>query len=158
MHTACRSCHAPPERPDPKQPLNDCANCHLPDRSPESLYPVFPDRTVTPVVTFDESVPEPLQKTFVDGLIGDLDGSPLTVVPKSAANSLVVTIHANLVVQPGRTDAGATFFAARARATVHLIRNRLEVEGGHAVDRTENGAREKAMARLRKKVLLTLTW
>lgn len=158
MHTRCRSCHAPPERADPKAPLNDCANCHLPDRAPESLYAGFPDRTVTPVVTFDDSVPEVLRTAFVDGLLGDLDGSPLRVVPKDAKDSLVVTIHASVVVQPGRTDTGTTFWAARARATVRLIRNRVEVEGGHAVDRTQDGARAKAMERLRRKVFLTLTW
>jgi len=158
MHAACRSCHAPPKRPDPKAPLNDCANCHLPDRSPESLFPVFPDGTVTPVLTFDDSVPDAMRKAFIDGLLGDLDGSPLTVVPGDAKNALVVTIHASLVVQPGRTDAGARFFAARARATVRLIRNRVELDGGHAVERTEDGARKKAMERLREKVLLTLTW
>ena len=158
MHTRCRSCHAPPQRPDPKAPLNDCANCHLPDRSPESLFPVFPDRTATPVVTFDESVPDAMRKAFTDGLLADLDGSPLTVVPADAKNALEVTIHVSVVAQPGQTDAGVRFFAARARATVRLIRNRVELDGGHAVERTEDGARKKALEQLQKKVYLTLTW
>jgi hypothetical protein len=158
VHETCRSCHVPPERPDPKAPLNDCANCHLPERSPASLYSILPDRTVTPVVTFEAGVPEALREAFVAGLREDLDGSALQVVPRSDPKALVVTIHVSIVAEPGRTDAGTPFFAARARAAVRLIRNELAVEGGHAAARTREEALTKAMLRLREKVNLTLTW
>ena len=72
--------------------------------------------------------------------------------------ALVVGIRVSVMVEPGRTDAGTPFFAARARARVRLIRNELTVQGGHAAARTREEALGKAMARLRKKVYLTLTW
>jgi len=138
--------------------LNDCANCHLPEQSPASLYPILPDRTVTPEVTFDESVPEAERKAFIAGLLRQLDDSPLTVVPRNDPKALVVAIRVSVTTEPGRTDAGTPFFAARARAHVRLIRNELTVKGGHAAARTREEALGKALARLREKVYLTLTW
>jgi len=130
----------------------------VPERSPTSLYPILPDRTVTPVVTFDESVPPALRKAFIDGLMRDLDGSPLTVVPRNDRMSLVVEILVSIVVEPGRTDAGTAFFASRARAEVRLIRSRVTVAGGHAAAPSRTRALSKALTRLREKVYQTLTW
>ena len=109
-------------------------------------------------MTFDAAVPKALGEAFVAGLREDLDESALLVVSRDDPKALVVTIHVSIVVEPGRTDAGATFFAARARAAVRLIRNELSVEGGHAAARTREEALTKALLRLREKVYLTLTW
>ena len=79
-------------------------------------------------------------------------------MPREDPKALLVTIRVSAVVEPGRTDAGAIFYAARARAIVRLIRNELTVEGGHATARTREEALARSLVRLREKVYLTLTW
>jgi hypothetical protein len=119
---------------------------------------VFPDRVVTPVVTFDDSVPAAERTAWEKRLLSDLTGSALDVVPADASNSLAVTIHVSVTTEAGKTDAGAVFHAARATANLGLIRIKTTVESGHAAGKTAPEARSKALTRLGRKVYLALTW
>ena len=158
IHKTCRSCHVPPEPAAKDGTLTDCAVCHGPERAPDSIYRLLPDRVITPRVSFDDSVPEKERAPWERALLARIGESPLTAVPAGAPKSLPVDIAVTVECGDGRTDRGASFFAARAIATVRLHRVEVRVDGPPGVAVRKAEAVRGALAKLVEKVYLTLTW
>jgi hypothetical protein len=138
--------------------ITDCAVCHVPERESQSIYRLLPAQSLAIQTSFDDGVPETERSAWSGLLDGELAMAPAEVHEQPGPDTPLVTISITLVVEEGRADNGAEFYAARSRAVVTLHRARVEVVGapGVAVDRPV--AIRKAMKALAAKVGLVLTW
>ncbi len=67
-----------------------------------------------------------------------------------------VRVEVSVESGDGRTEAGTTFAAARARATIRLHRARVDVAGRHATAPSATGAARAALLDLAARVARTL--
>ena len=153
MHETCRSCHVPPDPPRPDGILTDCAVCHVPEPATDSLYPLLLDGAVLRV-EFGPRTKEEHRTLFRRMLNEAIERSPLSVLPDGGP---VVRIRVDLAIAEGRTDRGASFFAARATAVVTVHRARVEVDAGPGVDTNREEATRKALRELARRVALVVS-
>jgi hypothetical protein len=138
--------------------LTDCAVCHGPERSPRSLYQLLPDGQLRLDVRFDETVPADRHEPFRSALFAACEEALLHRVEEGDPGIPEVRVAVGIEVGEGRTDQGAAFFAARARAKLVLHRAEVEVEGRPGVAKDRAAAVEAALGRLVHRVVLTLSW
>ena len=152
IHSACRSCHAPPQPADESGVLNDCAVCHLPDLLSASLTPILPGATVSVSVAFDTSVPADQRSSWRQELLVQLEDCLVTVTPAPGPGSVPVDIAVSIESGEGRTEAGKVFHAARGVARIEIHSYRQELTTPPAVGQGAAEAKSAALKLLARQV------
>ena len=89
--------------------------CHVPERESQSIYRLLPAQSLAIQTSFDDGVPETERSAWSGLLDAELALSAAEVFEKPGPDTPLVTISISLVVEEGRADNGAEFFAARGR-------------------------------------------
>jgi hypothetical protein len=138
--------------------MTDCAACHTARVQPLSIRPLLTEGVITPIVTFDPSVPEAARASWTERLEKEIEAADIRLVPPGHELSLEVDIHVRIDIEEGRTDAGTVYHVARGSADVRRLRAHVEVVAPLAVSPDRAEAVSAALDRLLLPVEDAIAW